>query len=340
MSGEIRQNKATKEWVIFAPARGKRPQDFQQQQTDQRMLPAHDDRCPFCPGNEHMLPTVLMEFGTGEADRWQTRVVPNKFPALTPDGDITRSSEGIYVMMQGYGRHEVIIESPRHNEQIVNMSPDAVAMLIETYHRRYVDLQQDPRNLMMLIFRNHGPRAGASLMHPHSQLISTGMMPLPIRWREEEAVRYYDEWGRCVYCDIVEHERRDGRRVVLENNSFLAFVPFAADTPFETWIVPHHHQADFGRISDAQKADLVRALRDILSRLHIKLNDPDYNYIINTSTRRADDPQLHWYLRIRPRLVTRAGFEIGTGMRINPSLPENDAAFLNENTERAPADRS
>ncbi len=184
---------------------------------------------------------------------------------------------------------------------------------------------------MIIIFRNHGARAGASLIHPHSQLIVTSFVPHHIRWREEEAQRYFDEWGRCVFCDTLDFERREQRRVVLDNKTFLAFVPFAAEVPFEICIMPKKHQADFGDITDEEKADLAYVLREVLGKLHQKLNDPDYNYIINTSARyRAGEPQLHWYLQIRPRLTTRAGFEIGSGISINPSIPEDDAEFLRQ----------
>ena len=331
---EIRQNKASKQWVIYATARGKRPHDFRRQKEQSEPVPEFDQGCPFCPGNEGMLPPIMMEMPGENSERWQTRVVPNKFPALTPEGDTSRFTKGIYVAMQGYGRHEVIIESPFHNQQIAQMSSEDVGTVIETYHRRFIDLMKEHRNMMVLIFRNHGPRAGTSLLHPHSQIIVTGMVPNHIRWREEEAQRYFDEWGRCVYCDILEFEMQDPHRVVLENESFLAFVPYAAEVPFEIWIVPKKHQASFGNISDASKSLLSLALRDILARLHKKLNNPDYNYIINTSPQyKADEPQLHWYLQIRPRLTTQAGFEIGSGISINPSLPETDADFLNKNKE-------
>jgi UDPglucose--hexose-1-phosphate uridylyltransferase len=335
MSGEIRQNKATKEWVIYAPARGKRPHDFQQaQQHGRPALPPHDSRCPFCPGNEHMLPDVLHESPDAGGDGWQTRIVPNKYPALTPDGSITRYTDGMYVAMQGYGHHAVIIESPRHDQDLATLPVAAVATVIETYHRRYVELQTDARNVLILIFRNHGARAGASLSHPHSQLISTGMIPRHLRMREEEAQSYFDEWGRCVFCDIVAFEQHDRRRVLLENESFVAFVPFAAEVPFETWIVPRRHQSDFGLTTETERADLADALHGLLARLHTRLNDPDYNYVVN-STPRAGEPHLHWFVRVRPRLITRAGFEIGSGIRINPSLPEADAAFLNETIDSA-----
>jgi UDPglucose--hexose-1-phosphate uridylyltransferase len=326
---QIRQNKATKQWIIYATARGKRPHDFRRQKGEGGTLSSFDQGCPFCPGNEGMLPSILMEMPGNPPNPWQTRVVPNKFPALTPEGDTTRFIQGVYVAMQGYGRHELIIESPFHNQQIAQMSPEEVEIIIETYHRRYVDLMKENKNMMIIIFRNHGLRAGTSLVHPHSQVIATGIVPNYIRWREEEAQRYFDEWGRCVYCDILEFERQDRCRVVLENESFLAFIPYAAQVPYEIWIVPKKHEASFDQISDASKSLLAHALRDILAKLHQKLNNPDYNYIINTSTQyKADEPQLHWYLQIRPRLTTQAGFEIGSGISINPSLPETDADFL------------
>ena len=330
MVSEIRQNKVTKQWVIYAPARRKRPIDFQERHKERKQLPVLDKACPFCPGNEHMLSSIVMEMSHQEQKCWQTRVILNKFPALTPDGDTSRFTQGIYLTMPGYGQHEVIIESPEHNRDIAQMSIAEVEMIVETYHQRYVALMKTHKNLMALIFRNHGPQAGASQNHPHSQIIVTGIIPHHIRLREEEAQRYFDEWGRCVYCDMIEFEQQDRQRVVLENQSFLAFIPFAAEVPFEVWIMPKKHQADFGQISNAEKSDLAGVLYEILARLYTKLQDPDYNYVINTAAQcKACEPQLHWYLQIRPRLTTQAGFEIGSGMTINPSIPEEDAKFLN-----------
>jgi UDPglucose--hexose-1-phosphate uridylyltransferase len=327
---EIRQNKATKQWVIYAPTRRKRPKDFQRRKIEKPPVPAHDKDCPFCTGNDYMLPPVILEV-KDKKGQWITRVVPNKFPALTPEGNLRRLNKGIYLAMQGYGHHEVIIETPFHNHQIGQMSVKEVEFIVKTYYRRYVDLMKMNENMMIIIFRNHGLRAGTSLIHPHSQIIATGMVPHHIRWREEEAQHYFDEWGRCVYCDIMNYEMQDKKRVIYEDNSFVAFVPFAAEVPFEIWIMPKEHKADFGDISDTEKSDLSCALHNILKKLYRKLNDPDYNYIINTSARyRTQEPQVHWYLQIMPRLMTRAGFEIGSGMSINPSLPEDDANLLRD----------
>jgi UDPglucose--hexose-1-phosphate uridylyltransferase len=324
----IRQDKATRQWVIYAPTRGKRPHDFKQPARGDGTGPEYDEKCPFCLGNEHMLERIILELGGDDPARWQTRVVPNKFPALTPNGDAERSREGIYITMKGFGRHDVIIESPKHNQQIALMSKKEVETVVETYHRRYLQVMQDHKAMMTIIFRNHGPRAGTSLIHPHSQLVATSMVPHYVRWREEEAQRYHDEWGRCVYCDILDFESKQMTRVLHENRSFLSYIPFAAQVPFEIWIV-RRHQADFGQISDKEKSDLASALQSVLTRLYEKLNDPDYNYVIHTSPRyREGEPQFHWYLQIRPRMTTPAGFEIGSGISINPSLPESDAVFL------------
>lgn len=327
--GEIRRNLATNYWVIFAPARGKRPHDFIRTAPERELLPEYAADCPFCPGNEELLTSIIDEVPCVGDGNWCTRVVPNKFPALAPDGEADRSVQGIYLSMKGVGRHEVIIESPKHNRQIASMDKTSVIPIVETYHRRYTDILQDKHSMMVVIFRNHGPKAGTSLIHPHSQLIALGWVPSNIRWREDVAERYYDRWGRCVYCDMLRFEMSEGRRSILENPSFFAFIPFAADVPFEVWVIPKTHNANFGDISDSEKEDLADALHRVLKRVHGKLNDPDYNYTINTAARhKSGEPHLHWYVQIRPRLTTKAGFEIGSGISINPSMPESDAEFL------------
>ena len=329
-AGQIRLNKATREWVIYAPTRRKRPQDFEQKSKQEPSLVSRREKCPFCPGNEDMAEKAVLEIPNKQNTFWQTRVVPNKFPALIPSQNTQRSQDGIYLTMPGYGHHEVIIESPDHEQDIATMSVEEVELVIDTYQRRYIDLMLSNNNMMGIIFRNHGKRAGASLSHPHSQILVTGVVSQHRRWLEQEAQRYYDDWARCVYCDILEHEIQEDRRVVAENSSFLAFVPFAAEVPFEMWIMPKQHEADFGSISDQEKAEFASILRMVLANLYEKLNDPDYNYVINTAARyKAEEPQGHWYCRIMPRLTTRAGFEIVSGMSINPSIPEADADFLN-----------
>jgi UDPglucose--hexose-1-phosphate uridylyltransferase len=326
---EIRQDKVSNNWIIYAPTGTQRPSSYKHEGPETEALPDHELSCPFCKGNEDQLPDILMELQNPSTTEWQTRVIPNKFPALTQEGDTQRHFEGIYLTMPGHGVHEVIIETPHHNRQPSRMSLEEVGTMIETYHRRYIDLLYRHQSMMALIFCNHGPKAGTSLIHPHSQLVVTSAVPHDVRWREQTEQLYFDDWGRYVMCDVLEHELLIRDRVIFENESFVTFVPFAAEVPFQSWIVPKRHEADFGDISDPEKEDFAAALRDILRRLREKLNDPTYNYLINTAARHtASEPHLHGYLHIQPRLTNSAGFEMGSGMRINPSLPEEDAAYL------------
>ena len=328
--GEIRFDPLMQQWVIMAPARGGRPKDHSEPQSPRKAAGAHDPACPFCPGNEARLGEIILE--TAGPTDWATRVVANKYPALAPDAARHHFHEGPYGKTGAYGRHEVVIESPRHDRHPGAMTASEIEPLVETYHRRYNDLIGINKTVLVLIFRNHGWRAGTSLVHPHSQIVATEIRPRRVQRREDAARRYYDQEGRCLLCDLLAFEIRDGRRLLWHNDAFAAFVPFAADVPYETWIVPKKHRADFGRLDDGLKTDLAASLQRALGGLAARLDDPDYNYMIHSAGRRhTDAPHLHWYVRIAPRLTTRAGFEIGSGISINPSLPEDDAAFLRGN---------
>jgi UDPglucose--hexose-1-phosphate uridylyltransferase len=330
MSGShIRLNRATREWVIYAPSRRQRPQDLQYQVCTTPSEELQKKTCPFC--NPKLDEQILLELPKPDGSAWQTRVIPNRYPALSPDVATKRLLSGIYLELPGYGHHEVVIESPDHDQTPATMSVVEVSTIIQTYRQRYLDLMKIRENLFVIIFRNHGKAAGASLQHPHSQMIATPIVPRRNRWHEDEAQRYFDEWGRCAYCDILEFEMGDRHRVISENEEFLAFVPYAAAVPFEVWILPKEHSADFGAITPSQVTNFAHILKEVLARLYTKLNNPDYNYAIMTAARyKADEPQLHWYCQIRPHLTTPAGFEMGSGIHINPSLPEADAAFLND----------
>lgn len=327
--GEIRQNKITKKWVIFAPGRGERPYGFQKETRDCKKGSIYDERCPFCPGNEGMLPSITTELVMSGESRWQIRVVPNRYPALEPDKKKTQKIEGIYLTMGNYGFHEVIIESPCHNTDIIDMSIEEIELIIGSYCRRYLELIVKDEIKMILIFRNHGVQAGTSLVHPHSQLIALVFIPEYIQNIQYGAKNYYDENKSCMFCEMVRFEGEVKKRIVLENRSFLCFVPFAAEVPFEVWIVPKRHSSSLMSISGAEKTDLAAALKDILTRIHARLNDPDYNFILYSfENDLGGGAYLHWYIQIRPRLTITGGFEIGSGTFINPSLPEMDCDFL------------
>lgn len=327
----IRLNLATREWVIYAPDRLVRPQILVEKLAQPESEAKLATNCPFCKPPHEFLETILLEIVDLTSGMWQSRVVANKYPALSPDLKPKRSQAGIYLEMPGYGHHELVIESPDHNQTLATMSDTAIEAVIEAYRRRYLELMKIGDNLFIIIFRNHGKKAGASLPHPHSQIIATPIVPRHYRWREDEAQRYYDEWGRCAYCDILGFEIEDRQRVIGENDHFLGFVPYAAEVPFEIWLVPKAHHSDFGAISSDQKVALANLLHTVLAKVYTKLQNPDYNYAIMSAARfKSGEPQLHWYCQIRPKLTTAAGFEMGSGISINPSLPENDAAFLNE----------
>ncbi len=330
MNNEMRQNRLTGQWVIYAPGRGQRPNDFvSKDETDAVSLAQHVQDCPFCPGNEEMLPEIIYEASTEQGTHWQTRVVPNKFPVLSAETEHSRKQEGFYVRMSGYGHHEVIIEHPRHDLDLPDMAEAEVRAVIDTYHQRYLELLSDNANMMVILFRNHGAKAGTSIRHPHSQLIATGVVPRHVRWREDIAQAYFDTWGTSLLDDMLDYEREVQERIVCENDSFVTFVPYAAEIPYEMWIVPRRQQADFGAIREDEKGDLTRSLQDSLRRLNDALDRPDYNLVVHTAARyKADEPHLHWYIQVRPRILTRAGFEIGSGMRVNPSIPEEDAHAL------------
>lgn len=332
---EIRQDLLTEQWVIYSPERAQRPHSTEPQETPREHLPESAAHCPFCPGNESRLPSIIQEIPAKDERPWQNRIVPNKFPVLTPDGEITGTNRGIYLTAAAYGVHEVIIESPLHDQDVPTMPEEEVRTLIETYAMRYSQAYRTHNEVVaVIIFRNHGSRAGTSLRHPHSQLIATGIMPHNVSHKEWIAKNYFSLNKRCVMCDILESEQSDESRIVFENDFFLAFVPFAAMVPFELCIVPKRHCSDFGLASEQERADLAVALRDALQRYQDVLGNPDYNYVIQSYSRQPTMVRyLHWYVQIQPRLTTPAGFEMGTGMHINPSLPEEDAAMLREEYE-------
>lgn len=330
---ELRKDPITREWVIIAVERARRPGDFLTSSVAAEKTDAA--RCPFCPGNEALTPPEIMAFRDPSSSRdgpgWWVRVLPNKFPALAIEGDLKKAGYGMYDRMNGVGAHEVIVETPIHDTCLATVSAKQVEDVLWAYRQRYLDLKKDPRMKFILFFRNHGRVAGASLAHPHSQLIATPMIPRDLL-DEMEGARRYDQYReRCVYCDVIRQELEDGERVVADNGQFLAFEPYASKYPFETWIIPHRHSPSFPHISPQEQASFAEILRDTLLRVHKCLGNPPYNYTLHTAP--CDDDQnalYHWHLEIFPRLTVAAGFEMGTGIYINVTPPEQAAAHLRE----------
>jgi UDPglucose--hexose-1-phosphate uridylyltransferase len=325
---ELRQNMATKEWVIIATERSKRPDEYVQAKPQLTLstLPAHDPSCPFCPGNEEV---DLEVERLPHNDTWQTRVVGNKFPALSRDGKLIRNWDGVHRCISGVGYHEIVVEHPRHNTTLALMTPAEIMQVLQTFYSRGWHIRQDTRIEQIIYFKNHGERAGATAKHPHSQIVALPVVPADIRHRIEEAQRYFDDNGICVYCMMLQDELQKQDRLIAVNDYFVAFVLYAAFSPFHMWILPRQHRVSFLYAQSDELAALADMLHQALGRLYIGLNDPSYNLIFRTApAKETGNDYLHWYVSIVPRLSRSAGFELGSGMFINSSLPEESAAFL------------
>jgi len=315
----------------MARERAKRPHDFVRQQAKPEP-PAFSPSCPFCPGNEAMTPPEIVTYQDQKTKGWRVRAFTNRFPALTPEGStMIREEEGFFLGMDGIGIHEVIVETPLHNKPLALMEDRGVEDVLRAYRERYDAISRMPFVKSIIIFKNHGLSAGTSLEHPHSQLVATPLVPRHIRMQYGVAIRYYDDTGRCLYSDLAGHELGIGKRVVMETERFVVFHPFASHQPFETWIVPKMHQACFGNASAEDLEDLAHVLRITLLKLYRGLNNPDFNYVIDTAPAGDEHKDCYlWHLRVIPRLTEVAGFEIGSGIYINTALPEETAHFMRE----------
>jgi UDPglucose--hexose-1-phosphate uridylyltransferase len=327
---ELRKDPVVGRWVIVSTERGRRPSDFGPDPVRPRLT-----TCVFCEGHEDKTPPeIIAGRGSGSAPNapgWTYRVVPNKFPALRIEGDVEPSGEGPYDRMNGIGAHEVIIETPDHLASLATLSVDAIADVLIAFRERMLDLKKDGRFEYILVFKNHGEAAGASLEHPHSQLIATPIIPIMVAEEMEGASRYYAMKERCVWCDIVREERRGRRRLVLEADGFVALAPFAPRFPYETWILPARHRAAFEESGVDDLRALASVLGTFLRRMNRTLNDPAFNFMLHSAPLREPAvDQFHWHLEIVPRLTKVAGFEWGSGFFINPVPPEDAAMALRE----------
>jgi UDPglucose--hexose-1-phosphate uridylyltransferase len=325
---EIRQNPATKEWVIVATERAKRPEDFARPPKPHR-VPRFSKKCPFCPGHEDQTPPEISS-NRDERGAWSVRVVPNRFAALVPEGGTVREEDlDFFRRIPGFGRHEVIIETPVHNASFGRIDDEKAFEIVSAYHERYLALSRDKRVKLITIFRNYGREAGTSLEHPHSQIVATPIVPLHIRHRLEEATRYHDDNGECVFCRIIQAERKENERVVMEGDGFIVIEPFAARSPFETWIIPLEHRSTFGEATFAELTGFARVLNRVLDKIARALGNPAYNMVIQTApTNEEGEDYFHWHVKLFPRVATPAGFELGTGVYINTVLPEAAAGYL------------
>lgn len=340
---ELRKDPVSDRWVIIATERGQRPTDFKLPSVGDEVK--DDPNCPFCEGNEAKTPPELIAWRkastTPNTPGWDVRVIVNKFPALTMTGDVNRTGQGVFDMMSGVGAHEVIIETPKHRENIPDMPEEHIEKILWAYKQRILELAKDKRFRYILVFKNYGQTAGASLAHPHSQLIATPITPRYVKLELNNARQYYLEKERCIFCDIIRQELGAGDRIVYENEYFVAFTPFASRFPFEIWVLPRRHEFAFEDMPDSERLLLAKCMKDILGRLKKTLNDPPYNYVLHTAPNPVSRPgkpsywgtlqyDYHWHIEIIPRLTKQAGFEWGSGLYINPTSPEQAAKFLRE----------
>ena len=327
---ELRKDPIHGMWVIISTERSRRPSDF----TPEERRPI-GGFCPLCEGNEDRTPPEIIAFrGNGtppNSPGWTLRVVPNKFPALRIEGELAREGDGVYDKMNGIGAHEVVIETPQHSETLATLPLKAVENVLWAYRERMIDLRRDHRLRYVLVFKNHGLAAGASLEHPHSQIIALPIIPKRVSEEIEGAKNYFRYKDRCVFCDIIRQELQHGRRVINENKSFVSIAPFASRSPFETWILPKTHHPSFEHKDSLQYEQAAQILSDTLQRMNQVLENPPYNYVIHTSSfPEIDNEYYHWHFEIMPKLTKVAGFEWGTGFYINPTPPEEAAEYMRE----------
>jgi UDPglucose--hexose-1-phosphate uridylyltransferase len=331
---ELRKDPIVSRWVIIATERSKRPMDVL---VDDSVVstPEKPKYCPFDEGSEDGTPTEVLAYrkegGAPNSGSWTLRVVPNKFPALMIEGEISRRGDGIYDMMNGIGAHEVIIETPDHGVQLADLPDERFQDVLWAYRDRMMDLKKDKRFRYILIFKNHGVRAGASLEHTHSQLIALPIIPKAVAEEMSGCKNYYDYKERCLFCDMVSQEIEDQKRIVAENEDFIAICPYAPRFPFETWILPKRHDAHYEDATKYEIRNLTTLFQRTLRKLNKALKNPPYNFLLHTSPVNTPDlSYYHWHIEITPRITRVAGFERGSGFYINPTAPEVSAQFLKE----------
>lgn len=326
-------------WTIIAPDRG------QPRGTDDS--PGHPDDLapendPFAPGNEAKTPPEIYRVPSANGgDRWQVRVFADSSPILRVEGEVIREAVGLNDTVSGIGAHEIIVETPDADVELADLEIGEILPILQTYRARLLDLRRDLRLRYVMIFKNKGREAGASVAHAHSQLIATPIIPTVVVRELNSAREHFNRHERCLFCDMLRQELRLGERICIETDRFLALAPFAATSPFETWILPREHHHDFALATDDELVGLAAILRDLLRRTRAILDDPAYNLVLHTAPSPHPRPghpdywstlghDYHWHFELVPRTIRTGGFEIGSGIAINPTPPEDAARMLRE----------
>jgi UDPglucose--hexose-1-phosphate uridylyltransferase len=327
---ELRRDPISGRWVIIAAERAKRPR-----QLGAANDPTPAEPCPFCAGNEALTPPEVWAARAANSEAgqpgWRVRVVTNKYPALVCDQQSNFGGDDFYQTQAGQGVHEVIVECPDHVTNMAELDEDHVTDILRAYRERLGALRRDPRWRYLLVYKNQGDRAGATFEHLHSQLVALPNVPREARDELAGAQAHFAATGRCIYCEIIERELADGRRVLFDHDDFIAFCPFASRFAYETWILPSDHRAIFEASSATELSQCARALREVIRRLNRALDNPPFNYFIHSLPADGSAPEsYHWHLEILPQLSRAAGFELGTGSNINGVAPEAAAKLLRD----------
>lgn len=332
MSGEVTVHELRKDlllgrWVVVLRD-SKGPEYYH--------IPAsqEDGECLLCQRN--ISQKVILTIG--EEENWKVKVIPSPDPILRVEGELGRRGVGIYDAMNSIGANEIIIESPFHDKRPEDLGLGQVDAVLEAYRLRIEDLQRDARLRYILIYKNHGALANAHYNHPHSCLMATPIIPKRLKEELDGAKQYYAYKERCIFCDIIHEELSRGLRIVLETPHTIAFCPFAPRFPFEVWLMPKRHTCAYHEISPEERADLARALSEILRKMKALFGDLPYNYVLHTAPNRiprrnhwhtlGDD--FHWHIEFMPRLQRTGGFEWGSGLYILQTSPEDAARYLRE----------
>ncbi len=338
MPPELRRDPVSGRWVIIAPGRQQRPRDIQVE----RAVAGGREDCPFCPGHELMTPPEVLAYrpggGAANTPGWDLRVVPNKFPALVMepgaramDGQTAARAFQASDRMHAIGAHEVIIETPDHDRPLARMSEAEVERFLRACRERMLALTHDDRLEYILVFKNHGAAAGATLAHPHAQIIGLPIVPIVVQQEIDGARAHFAVEGRCVFCEMIDQQRRDGRRVIQEDADVIALAPYAPRFAFETWLLPKRHAARFEDASPDEDRSMARLLTMVLRRLNAVLDTPPFNLVLHTSPLSDDVAEVyHWHVEILPVLTREGGLEWGSGLHINPTPPEDAARALRE----------
>jgi UDPglucose--hexose-1-phosphate uridylyltransferase len=312
-------------WVVITTDHPKGPSDYLSFKPPYQ--PQQEEGvCPFCPGNEGMTPQETFSISR-KSGGWLVRVIPNKFPFFHIEGEFDRRPEGMYDLMEAIGAHEIVVEAPEHRQNLATLEPSHIEKVLSAYRERLIDLEKDQRFQQFLILKNY---PGLFNRHPHSHIMAMPVIPRRIDEEIWGTLDYYQRKERCIFCDLIKEERTMKKRVVLETVHFLIFSPFASRYPFETWIVPKTHSPDFHHIEKEEMEDLSVAIQSLFLRYYKLLSDPPYSITFHTSPvqSRFHRSEYHWHIEIRLRIGLREGFEWGTGFFVNPTPPEDAAAFL------------